>query len=154
MGIEIERKFLLTNDTWRQTTRGVYCCQGYLNSDKQRVVRLRIMDEKGFLTVKGSSDNIQRLEFEYEIPLVECRQMLDLLAEKPLIEKIRHYVDYKGFTWEIDEFSGDNNGLVVAEIELASENQPFEKPEWIGKEVTYDPRYFNANLIKHPYTTW
>lgn len=154
MGLEIERKFLPINDTWRKSARGVYCCQGYLNSDKHRVVRLRIMDEKGFLTIKGKSENIQRMEFEYEIPLDECRQMLDLLAEKPFIEKIRHYVEYKGFTWEIDEFSGENKGLIVAEIELESENQSFEKPEWIGKEVTADPRYFNANLIKHPYTTW
>ena len=154
MGTEIERKFLLKNDAWRNLADGVHYRQGYLNSAKERTVRVRIINNKGFLTVKGSNIGATRLEFEYEIPKNECDIMLAHLVEKPVIEKIRYKIDYKGFTWEIDEFFKENRGLIVAEIELESEDQKFEIPGWIGKEVTNDPRYFNSNLINNPYTNW
>ena len=154
MGIEIERKFLLKNDVWRDFAKGVYYRQGYLNSTSERTVRVRTINEKGFLTIKGVAHGATRLEFEYEIPKDECNIMLDALAEKPVIEKNRYKVDYKGLVWEIDEFFGENRGLIVAEVELESEDQKFEIPEWIGEEVTGDPRYFNSNLIYHPYTKW
>lgn len=154
MGTEIERKFLLKGDAWRELGEGTHYRQGYLNSAKERTVRVRTINEKGFLTVKGITVGATRVEYEYEIPKDECSAMLDDLAEKPIIEKSRYKIDYEGFTWEIDEFFGENKGLIVAEIELESEDQTFEKPEWIGDEVTGDPRYFNSNLIKHPYTKW
>ncbi len=154
MGTEIERKFLLTGDAWRKLAQGVHYRQGYLNSIKERTVRVRTINEKGFLTIKGITVGATRVEYEYEIPKDECTAMLDDLAEKPIIDKSRYKVDYEGFTWEIDEFFGENHGLIVAEVELESEDQKFEKPEWIGEEVTGDPRYFNSNLINHPYTKW
>ena len=154
MGIEIERKFLLKNDSWRNISQGVHYRQGYLNSAKNRTVRVRMVNNKGSLTIKSANTGATRLEFEYEIPKDECNTMLDVLVEKPVIEKIRYKVKYKGFVWEIDEFFKENKGLIVAEIELESENQKFEIPEWIGKEVTDDPRYFNSNLINHPYIDW
>ena len=154
MGTEIERKFLLTNDVWRELGEGVRYRQGYLNSIKERTLGVRTINEKGFLTIKGITIGATRVEYEYEIPKDECTAMLDALAEKPIIDKSRYKVGYEGFTWEIDEFFGENQGLIVAEIELESEDQKFDKPEWIGEEVTGDPRYFNSNLIKHPYTKW
>ena len=154
MGMEIERKFLLTNDGWRKLAEGVYYRQGYLNRDKERTVRVRTINKKGFLTIKGIARGALRAEYEYEIPYKDGCEMLENLAEKPIIEKKRYTIDYKGFTWEIDEFCGNNRGLVVAEIELSSEDQHFQKPEWIGEEVTDDPRYFNSSLVKHPYAAW
>ncbi|NOX35207.1 MAG: CYTH domain-containing protein [Deltaproteobacteria bacterium] len=154
MGTEIERKFLLKDGKWRSMAKGVHFRQGYLNSSKERTVRVRTVNGKGFLTIKGITVGASRIEYEYEIPKNECNAMLDDLAEKPIIEKNRYKVDYKGLTWEIDEFFGENQGLIVAEVELESEDQKFEKPEWAGKEVTGDPRYFNSNLIKHPYAKW
>ncbi len=154
MGIEIERKFLLTGDEWRKLAQGVYYRQGYLNSAKERTVRVRTINDKGFLTIKGITVGVTRLEFEYEIPKDECNEMLDDLVEKPVIEKNRYKVDYGGFVWEIDEFLGENQGLIVAEIELESEDQKFEKPEWVGKEVTGDPKFFNSNLMNNPYARW
>jgi len=154
MGMEIEKKFLLTGDAWRNLAQGVHYRQGYLSSIKERIVRVRTIGEKGFLTIKGITTGATRLEFEYEIPKNECSVMLDDIAEKPIIEKNRYKLDYKGLIWEIDEFFGENSGLIVAEVELESEDQKFEKPEWIGQEVTGDPRYFNSNLRKHPYTQW
>jgi len=153
MALEIERKFLVNNGTWRKE-QGVMYRQGYLNSVKERTVRVRIIGDKGYLTVKGISRGAVRAEYEYEIPGVEAEAMLDDLCEKPLIEKMRCKIAYKGFVWEVDEFCGENQGLIVAEVELESEDQKFEKPEWIGEEVTGDPRYFNANLIHHPYCRW
>ncbi len=154
MAKEIERKFLLVGDEWRELARGTHYRQGYLNSAKERTVRVRTINDKGFLTVKGITTGATRVEYEYEIPFDECTAMLDDLAEKPLIEKSRYKIERNGFTWEVDEFFGDNKGLVVAEIELESEDQKFEKPSWVGEEVTGDPRYFNSNLVNHPYTTW
>jgi CYTH domain-containing protein len=117
-------------------------------------VRIRTIDTKAFLTIKGITVGATRSEYEYEIPLADCTAMLDALAERPIIEKKRYKIPHGGMTWEVDEFFGDNAGLVVAEVELTSEDQTFEKPDWIGQEVTGDPRYFNSNLIKHPYTKW
>lgn len=154
MGIEIEKKFLLTGSDWKELADGTAYRQGYLNSVKERTVRVRTIDDKGFLTVKGISVGATRLEFEYEIPFDDANALLDELCEKPLIEKNRYKVDYLGFTWEIDEFFGENDGLVVAEIELESEDQQFDTPGWVGEDVTGDPRYFNSNLIKEPYSQW
>jgi adenylate cyclase len=154
MGKEIERKFLVRGDAWKLMAKGTAYRQGYLNSAKERTVRVRTIADKAFLTVKGLTVGATRAEYEYEIPLADCNAMLDTLAEKPLIEKNRYKVPFAGLTWEIDEFFGDNAGLVVAEVELGSEGQDFEKPEWIGEEVTADPSYFNSNLIKHPYKRW
>lgn len=154
MGIEIEKKFLLTGTEWKQLATGTAYRQGYLNSVKERTVRVRTINDQGFLTIKGVSVGATRLEYEYEIPLEDANALLDELCEKPLIEKNRYKVNFCGFTWEIDEFFGENDGLIVAEIELESEDQAFEKPEWVGEEVTGDSRYFNSNLINNPYTKW
>jgi adenylate cyclase len=151
MGKEIERKFLVRGDVWRSLAKGTAYRQGYLNSAKERTVRIRTIDAKAFLTVKGLTVGATRAEYEYEIPLADCNAMLDALAEKPIIEKKRYKVPFEGLTCE---FYGDNAGLIVAEVELESEGQAFRKPEWAGEEVTADPRYFNSNLIKHPYTQW
>ena len=154
MGIEIERKFLLTSTSWKQLAPGKSYRQGYLNSTKERTVRVRTIDDKGFLTIKGISVGATRVEYEYEIPVADAQHLLDDLCEKPLIEKNRYKITHAGFVWEVDEFFGENMGLIVAEIELESEDQSFEKPEWVGEEVTGDPRYFNSSLIKEPYTQW
>jgi CYTH domain-containing protein len=154
MAKEIEKKFLVKNDAWRTLAKGTSYRQGYLNSAKERTVRVRTIDNKAYLTVKGPTVGATRSEYEYEIPLADCNAMLDMLAEKPLIEKKRYEVPFDGLTWEIDEFFGDNAGLILAEVELKSETQMFQKPPWVGEEVTADPRYFNSNLIKHPYTRW
>jgi adenylate cyclase len=154
MGKEIERKFLVRGDAWRALGKATSYRQGYLNSAKERTVRIRTIGDKAFLTIKGLTVVATRSEYEYEIPLADCNAMLDALAEKPIIEKTRCKVPFAGLTWEIDEFFGDNAGLIVAEVELKSEGQAFTKPEWVGEEVTADPRYFNSNLIKHPYTRW
>lgn len=154
MGVEIERKFLLKNDSWRSLARGTKYRQGYLNSAKDRTVRVRTIGDKGYLTIKGISRGAVRLEYEYEISVADAQAMLKELCEKPLIEKKRHKVEYKGLIWEIDEFFGENQGLIVAEVELESEDQKFVKPGWISEEVTGDPRYFNANLIHLPYRKW
>ena len=154
MAKEIERKFLVVGDDWRKLAKGTHYRQGYLNSVKERTVRIRTIDDKAFLTVKGPNIGITRMEFEYEIPHKECLEMLTNLAEQPIIEKIRYKIAIDDLIWEIDEFLGVNKGLIVAEIELQNEEQKFSKPEWIGEEVSGDPRYFNSNLVKHPYTSW
>ena len=153
MALEIERKFLLKEGAWRDA-KGTRYRQGYLNSAKERNVRIRIINDNGFLTVKGVSRGAVRVEYEYEIPVAEAQAMLDDLCEKPLIEKMRYRIEFNGLVWEADEFFGENQGLLVAEVELESEDQSFVKPEWVGEEVTGDPRYFNANLIHHPYSKW
>lgn len=154
MGKEIERKFLIKGEAWRALAQGTMYRQGYLNSAKERTVRVRTVGEKAFLTIKGITVGATRAEYEYEIPFGDCNALLDNLAEKPLIEKKRYKIKRGDFTWEIDEFFGENLGLIVAEIELLSEDQAFDKPDWVGEEVTGDPRYFNSNLIKHPFTKW
>jgi CYTH domain-containing protein len=154
LGKEIERKFVVKGDSWRSLAKGTTYRQGYLNTAKERTVRIRTIADKAFLTIKGLTKGATRDEYEYEIPLADCNKMLDTLAEKPIIDKKRYKIPFNGITWEIDEFFGENSGLIVAEVELKSEDQVFKKPKWVGEEVTGDPRYFNANLIKHPYTKW
>ncbi len=153
MATEIERKFLVKEGTWRNE-KGTEYRQGYLNSTKERVVRVRTIDDKGFLTIKGITTGATRAEYEYEIPVNEAEAMLDGLCEKPLIEKDRYKIAHKGLIWEVDEFFGENQELILAEVELESEDQPYEKPEWITDEVTGDPKYFNSNLIQNPYKNW
>jgi adenylate cyclase len=153
MALEIERKFLVKENDWRNG-QGTMYRQGYLNSDENRNVRVRVINDRGYLTVKGISQGATRVEYEYEIPKAEAEAMLDDLCEKPLIIKKRYKTEYKGFVWEVDEFLGENQGLIIAELELESENQVFIKPEWIGKEVTGDPKYFNSNLIHRPFSMW
>ena len=155
MGKEIERKFLLANEDWRENAQGRLFRQGYIiNRKPGQTVRVRTCNNSGFLTIKGKSQGITRLEFEYPIPLADANILLDQLCEQPIVEKIRYLVDFKGFTWEIDEFHGDNAGLLVAEIELEAEDQPFPKPPWIGEEVSGDLRYFNSSLTRNPYKYW
>jgi adenylate cyclase len=154
MGIEIERKFLLASDAWRGLGQPVLLRQGYLSSARERVVRVRIEGGQAMLTIKGANVGATRGEWEYPIPLADAAELLDGLCEQPLIEKYRHRIEHAGMVWEVDEFLGANGGLVVAEIELASEDQPFEKPDWIGAEVSGDTRYYNANLIRHPFSQW
>ena len=153
MALEIERKFLVNENTWRNG-QGTMYRQGYLNSDENRNVRVRVIDDRGYLTVKGISQGATRVEYEYEIPKPDAESMLDNLCEQPLIIKKRFKIEFKGFVWEVDEFLGENQGLIIAELELESETQTFIKPKWIGVEVTGDPKYFNSNLIHRPYSKW
>jgi adenylate cyclase len=155
MATEIERKFLLADAGWKQAAgTGVSYRQGYLSASAERTVRVRVAGDKGFMTIKGRSSGISRSEFEYEIPLADAQTMLDTLCLKPLIEKLRYQVEFGGHLWEIDEFLGDNQGLVVAEVELQDAAESVQLPPWAGREVSDDPRYFNSNLISHPYRMW
>jgi adenylate cyclase len=154
MGVEIERKFLLVGDAWRKLGEPVLLRQGYLSSNPERVVRVRIEDNSGTMTIKGRSVGATRGEWEYPIPLADANELLDRLCEQPIIEKYRRRIPFAGNIWEVDEFLGANQGLMFAEVELDSEEQQFAKPDWIGAEVTDDPRYYNSNLIKHPFSTW
>jgi CYTH domain-containing protein len=154
MPLEIERKFLVTGEAWREQATGRQYRQGYLSSDPERSVRVRLADEQAWLTIKGRSRGAARAEYEYTIPVEHARELLDTLCLQPLIEKTRYQVVYSGMTWEIDEFTGDNDGLVIAEVELESEGQAFDLPAWVGDDVTGDPRYYNASLIAHPYSQW
>ncbi|MEN8133434.1 MAG: CYTH domain-containing protein [Pseudomonadota bacterium] len=153
MGTEIERKFMVKEGPWREAIAKTYR-QGYLSTVKERTVRVRTINGKGYLTVKGITVGATRLEFEYEIPYEDAEKLLDSLCEKPLIEKDRYTLYHGGFVWEVDVFFGDNEGLIVAEVELQSEDQVFERPDWVTDEVTNDPRYYNANLIQNPYSKW
>lgn len=144
MGVEIERKFLVTGHEWRIGPRS-HICQGYLTRSEDKTVRVRVVDERGFLTIKGPRTGAMRAEWEYPIPLQDARALLTL-CEQPLLEKIRYRVEHKGVTWDVDEFLGKNCGLILAEVELLSEDQHFDKPDWIGDEVTYDERFYSSNL--------
>lgn len=152
MAVEIERKFLVVGEAWRAAP-AVFYSQGYLNRDKVRTVRVRIAGEEAFLTIKGTSVGARRAEFEYPIPLWDARELL-AMCEQPLIEKNRRKILHEGFVWEVDEFLGENLGLVVAEIELPAEDTAFAQPDWVGEEVTEDVRYFNSNLSRTPFTHW
>lgn len=155
MGLEIEKKFLLKNDSWKtQITTGNYYRQAYLSSQPDRVVRVRTVEDKAYLTIKGKSVGAVRSEYEYEIPYEEAVEILTRICEKPIIEKIRYKVMYKNLLWEIDEFEAENKGLVVAEVELEEENQHIELPPWVGEEVTMQEKYYNASLIKNPFSGW
>jgi adenylate cyclase len=155
MGLEIEKKFLVVKGVdWKELAQGELYRQGYLNSEKERTVRVRTVGDKGFLTIKGRAKGAVRPEYEYEIPFDEADEMLNRLCERPLIEKYRYKIPYQGLVWEVDEFLGENAGLVVAEVELESQDQVIHHPEWVGREVTGDERYYNSNLIKLPFSKW
>lgn len=154
MSKEIERKFLVSGTAWKAGASGRRVRQSYLSSDQQRTVRVRAVGGRGWLTIKGPTVGLARAEYEYEVPLADAEAMLGELCALPLIEKTRYEVCHGGHRWEIDEFHGANQGLVVAEIELASEDEAFERPPWLGEEVSDDPRYFNANLVRWPFSTW
>ncbi|MDG1698021.1 MAG: CYTH domain-containing protein [Polaribacter sp.] len=156
MGVEIERKFLVQNTAFiTESTQKKNLKQGYLNADKKRTVRVRITDEIAFITVKGESNStgISRFEWEKEIKKREAEELL-LLCEPCLIEKTRHLIDVGHHTFEIDEFHGDNEGLIIAEVELSSEAEDFIRPNWLGLEVTGDPKYYNSSISKNPYKNW
>jgi adenylate cyclase len=154
VGVEIERKFLLAGEGWRALGQPVLLRQGYLSSQRERVVRVRIEGEQGWLTIKGGNVGPTRGEWEYPIPLADANELLDQLCEQPIIEKFRRRIEFAGKVWEVDEFLGANQGLVVAEIELTSEDEQFGKPDWAGAEVTADPRYYNSSLVRFPYSQW
>ena len=154
MGREIERKFLVAGDGWRKGGRRARLRQGYLCASKERSVRVRLEDGAGTVTIKGPAKGAVRAEYEYRIPAKDAAQLLDRLCERPLIEKTRTRVRFGGLIWEIDEFAGDNKGLIVAEVELSRPRQKIALPPWVGKEVTGDARYLNANLFKKPFRTW
>ena len=154
MAKEIERKYLVKNNAWKKMANGTSYRQGYLSTAKERTVRVRLIGNKGYLTIKGITVGATRVEYEYDIPVNDASDMLAKLCEQPLIEKNRYKIEYAGLTWEVDEFFGENEGLVIAEVELESEDQKIEFPEWIGEEVTTDLRYFNSNLTKNPYRKW
>jgi len=154
MGKEIERKFLVEGNVWRDLAQGIRYRQGYLSTVIERTVRVRTIGDKGFITIKGQTKGITRSEYEYEIPVDEANIMLDELCEHPLIEKDRYKIAFGKHVWDVDEFHGENSGLILAEVELENEEQVFETPEWIGREVSDDARYFNANLIANPYRSW
>lgn len=154
MGVEIEKKFLLKNEDWKkQCTKGVKIKQGYLNSHTERTVRVRLSDGKGKITIKGKTENITRKEFEYQIPYKEALSLIQL-CETPIIEKTRFKVKLGNLTWEIDQFGGENVGLIIAEVELKSENQILNIPSWIGQEVSKDSKYYNSSLLTYPYKNW
>jgi CYTH domain-containing protein len=150
MAIEIERKFLIRGDDWRPAATAEHYRQGYLSTVPERTVRVRVIADVGYLTVKGKTFGATRPEFEYVIPVEDAHALLDKLCLRPLIEKTRYTLNYQGLVWEIDEFEGDNAGLVIAEVELESEDQCIALPGWIGDEVTGDHRYYNANLVTNP----
>jgi len=154
MSIEIERKFLLRNDAWRRLGQGSAYRQGYLSVEPARSVRVRLAGEQAWLTIKGKSEGMSRQEYEYEIPVQDAIHMLDHLCQQPLIEKVRYRIHLDGLCWEVDEFSGANQGLIMAEVELESPDQSVNLPDWIGEEVTGDPRYYNAAMVANPFTNW
>ena len=154
MGIEIERKFLVNGEGWREAAQSrTHFSQGYLCRDPARTVRVRVAGDQAFLTIKGATQGATRAEFEYALPLADAQQLL-ALCDGPVVEKVRHLCPHEGMTWEVDEFLGANAGLVVAELELESEDQAFAHPAWLGDEVTGDARYVNANLAVNPFKSW
>lgn len=152
---EIEHKFLLKKDLWRgQVQRSARMTQGYLQSSPASSIRVRIVGEQAFLNIKSATLGIARQEYEYPIPLAEAEEILATLCDKSFIDKTRHYVEYAGHTWEIDEFHGDNAGLLVAEIELGAVDEVFERPEWVGDDVSHESKYYNSCLVKNPFSQW
>ncbi|GAB4023324.1 CYTH domain-containing protein [Spirosoma koreense] len=154
MGIEIERKFLVVGSAWKQNAKGQLYQQGYLNSQPDRSVRVRLVADKGYITIKGKRLGATRPEYEYAIPYADALELLHHLCEQPILEKFRYRIDHGGLVWEVDAFQGENQGLVVAEVELASADQPIDLPDWIGQEVTGEAKYDNVNLSKYPFSNW
>lgn len=162
MGTEIERKYLVKKSVWRSHKKflesqspdiGARYCQGYIPSSSNTTVRLRIIEKQGYLTIKSTTVGYTRAEFEYPIPVDDAQEMLDNLCVKPLIEKIRYKIKVDDLIWEVDEFLGENKGLIIAEVELEQEDQKIELPNWIEREVN-EQKYFNSYLVKHPYSQW
>ena len=154
MALEIERKFLVRRAAWQPPQTGTRYRQGYLSTDPARSVRIRLSDTDAWLTIKGMTVGMTRSEYEYPIPVADASEMLDRLCRRPLIEKTRYRIEVGGLVWEVDEFDGANAGLIIAEVELADERQPVELPDWVDREVTADPRYYNASLVERPYGEW
>jgi CYTH domain-containing protein len=154
MPVEIERKFLVKGDGWRSLAVGVVYRQGYLAAAQGCTVRVRVAGEQGYLTIKGMTQGISRAEYEYAIPVADAAELLDTLCQRPLVEKTRYRIPWRTVVWEVDEFAGENQGLVVAEVELTDAMQIVDLPDWIGEEVSHDPRYHNVNLAKHPFSRW
>lgn len=154
MGYEIERKYLVKDKTILEGQHGILYRQAYIQTADNTVVRIRTVDKKAYITLKGENTGIVRLEYEYEIPIQDANEIIENLCQKPLIEKLRYTIYHGGFEWAIDEFLGQNRGLIMAEIELSNKDTVFNKPPFIGKEVTKDARYYNSNLVKNPYSTW
>ncbi|MFP4007423.1 MAG: CYTH domain-containing protein [Spirulinaceae cyanobacterium] len=154
MPIEIERKFLVKHDGWRNLVTGVAYRQGYLCTEVESTVRVRIAGDRAFLTIKGKTTGSSRLEYEYPIPLEDAAEMLNNLCHRPLIEKTRYRIALGDLVWEVDEFHGENQGLILAEVELVSEDRAIALPDWIGVEVSHDSRYYNSYLARNPYQRW
>ena len=154
MGLEIERKFLVIEDAWKRLGTPVLFHQGYLSRDPERSVRVRIEGDQANLNIKGQRGTILRIEYEYPIPLEDGLFLLEEVCEQPTLSKHRTKIPLGEVCWEVDEFHGDNQGLVIAEVELESEEQEIELPDWIGKDVSHDPRYLNINLIQNPFQNW
>ncbi len=154
MATEIERKFLVKGDQWRKLADGVVYRQGYLPTQKGRTVRVRVIGNQGYLTIKGPVVSHVRSEFEYPIPIEDAAEILETLCDRPFIEKKRYKISVKDLVWEVDEFFGENQGLIIAEVELNDPNQIIDIPDWIGEEVSSDPRYYNSSLVKYPYSQW
>lgn len=150
---EIERKFLVKSNDWRKLAKGVPYSQGYISTTGKQTVRVRTVSDRGFITIKGPREGISRAEFEYPIPYQDAVEILNTLCDRPLIEKTRYKIPVGNVVWEVDEFAGENRGLVIAEAELLDEQQTIDLPDWIDREVD-DPKYFNANLVKFPYSQW
>jgi CYTH domain-containing protein len=151
---EIERKFLVVNENWRTQKAGVFYQQGYIHAQKNCSVRVRAVDGKGYLAVKGETHGSVRDEFEYEIPVEDANELLQNFCIKPLIKKKRYKIKYSGLVWEVDAFEGENKGLLIAEVELSNKNQRIKRPNWVGEEVTGNPKYYNVNLVKNPFLKW
>lgn len=159
MATEIERKFLVKGEAWRVGAEGERYCQGYLSRGDgyavaDRTVRIRVAGVRAYVTIKGASHGIARLEYEYEIPMGDAEEMLSQLCDRPLIDKIRYKIPHQDLLWEVDEFLGENQGLIMAEVELETTDQAVVLPDWVGAEVSGDRRYFNAYLVDHPYRSW
>ena len=154
MAIEIERKFLIKEKPFSIAKRSLKINQGYIINEKSKVIRVREKGDDYFLTIKGNNIGISRLEYDFPISKEDAKELIFHFCKTTLIEKTRHYIEHKGHTWEVDEFHGKNTGLIVAEIELESEDEKFEIPDWVGEEVTQDDRYYNMNLAIHPFTSW
>ncbi len=155
MGTEIERKFLVVNNAWKaHVQKSSSCRQGYLNIRGKGSVRIRVFGDQGYLTLKGPRTGIRRAEFEYPIPQAEATELLELFCDHTLIVKTRHDVSFAGKLWEVDEFEAENAGLTLAEVELEKEDESFELPDWVGRDISTDHRFFNASLAKHPFSEW
>ncbi|MEE2902247.1 MAG: CYTH domain-containing protein [Myxococcota bacterium] len=154
MPTEIERKFLVDSALWTPSSKGVSIIQAYVCVEDTTVVRVRILAEKAFLTIKGKTEGLSRPEYEYPVPVSHAQEMIAAFGSKRCVEKLRFTEEHNGMTWEIDIFKGQNQPLILAEIELTSEHQEFERPVWLGREVSDDSRYYNSNLAVYPFKTW